>query len=75
MPPVIKEDACTLCGICQDVCPGDIIHLDAGVVEMVRYEDECQHCDICRVECPENAITIQFPWHYLHSPARTWDSR
>ncbi|MFC0527717.1 4Fe-4S dicluster domain-containing protein [Phytohabitans kaempferiae] len=68
MPPRIDPDVCTLCGKCQDVCPGDILHIDRGVGEMVRYPDECSHCDVCRVECPAGAIEIAFPWSLLQQP-------
>lgn len=61
MPPTIDPARCTLCGVCQDVCPGDILHIDGGIRRLVRYPDECQHCDICRLECPETAIQIIFP--------------
>jgi adenylylsulfate reductase, subunit B len=68
MPPVINPGRCTMCGVCQDVCPGDILYLDGGVADMVRYGDECSHCDVCRVECPAGAITIEFPWHMRQRP-------
>lgn len=81
MPPRIDESRCTLCGICQDVCPGDILHIDQGVANLVRYGDECSHCDVCRVECPAGAIEIEFPWHMRQRPIqvpvrkRTTDDR
>lgn len=81
MPPRIDESRCTLCGICQDVCPGDILHIDQGVANLVRYGDECSHCDVCRVECPAGAIEIEFPWHMRQRPIqvqvrkRTGDDR
>ena len=68
MPPRIDPELCTLCGVCQDVCPGDILYLDGGVSGMVRYGAECSHCDVCRVECPTGAITIEFPWHMRQRP-------
>lgn len=68
MPPRIDASRCNLCGVCQDVCPGDILHTSGGVAGLVRYPDECQHCDICRVECPEGAITIEFPWSMRQAP-------
>jgi adenylylsulfate reductase subunit B len=67
MPPTIDPARCTLCGVCQDVCPGDILHINRGINGLVRYPDECQHCDICRLECPETAIQIIFPvWMRQH---------
>lgn len=68
MPPRIDQSKCVLCGICQDVCPGDILHIDQGVQNMVRYPDECSHCDVCRVECPNGAIEIEFPWSMRQQP-------
>jgi adenylylsulfate reductase subunit B len=77
MPPRIDLARCNLCGVCQDVCPGDILHIDAGVENIVRYPAECSHCDVCRVECPEKAIEIIFPWSWLQSPVtvRSLESR
>ena len=68
MPPRINPALCDQCGICQDVCPGDILYVDRGIEEIVRYADECSHCDVCRVECPQGAIVIEFPWSMLQHP-------
>ena len=68
MPPVIDRDKCTLCGVCEDVCPGDIIYLDRGKAEMVRYGWECDHCAVCRIECPEDAIELVIPLDQLCAP-------
>jgi NAD-dependent dihydropyrimidine dehydrogenase PreA subunit len=68
MPPRIDPTKCTACGHCTDVCPGDILHLDAGIGRMVRYPDECSHCDVCRVECDAGAIEIEFPWWMRQRP-------
>ncbi|MFY1638038.1 4Fe-4S dicluster domain-containing protein [Solwaraspora sp. WMMB335] len=68
MAPRVNESLCSLCGICQDVCPGDILHIDRGVSELVRYPDECSYCDVCRVECPAGAIEIEFTWSMRQQP-------
>ncbi|MDT4892360.1 MAG: 4Fe-4S dicluster domain [Pseudonocardiales bacterium] len=68
MPPQIAADLCTSCGICQDVCPGDILHLPADSALQVRYPHECSHCGICRTECPTGAIEIRFAWNMLQPP-------
>ena len=65
MPPVINPKKCNLCGVCEDICPGDLIFLDKGKQYIVRYPWECDHCTICEMECPEKAITIVFPLDQL----------
>ena len=67
MPPQISSGRCTACGICQDVCPGDILYLRADRVE-VRYADECSNCGICQIECPSSAIEIRFGWNVKQPP-------
>jgi adenylylsulfate reductase, subunit B len=71
MPPVVDDERCALCGVCQDVCPGDILHIDGGIDGLVRYGDECQHCGICVIECPEDALSIRFPWEWLQTSNRS----
>lgn len=67
MPPRVRPDRCDGCGLCAQACPGDILHLVDGQLE-VRYPDECSHCGICRLECPQQAIEIQFDWTMLQPP-------
>jgi adenylylsulfate reductase subunit B len=68
MPPLINPKLCTLCGICAEVCPGDILYIDQGVAGFVRFPSECSHCDVCRAECPEGAIDMKFTWNMLQRP-------
>jgi len=65
MPPRIDPARCNLCGVCEEVCPGDILHVAGGKTGLVRYPLECSHCDVCRIECPTGAITLDFPWYML----------
>ena len=60
MPPVIAREFCTGCGICEDICPGDIISMD-GDQPKVTYQEECFHCGACLVDCPEGAISYRIP--------------
>jgi len=50
------ENACTLCGRCQDVCP-----VGAITVEQTLRIDEaaCTGCGACAAECPNQAITLR----------------
>ena len=67
MPPRVKTDRCVDCGLCAESCPGDILHLVDGHLE-VRYPDECSHCGVCQLECPQQAIEIAFDWTMLQPP-------
>ena len=61
MSAIIDADKCTGCGICEGICPGDIIYMsEDGAKAEVRYPDECWICGSCRMECPENAIIYAF---------------
>jgi adenylylsulfate reductase subunit B len=64
MPPVIDQEKCTVCGVCGEICPLDVIHTEGDKMD-VRYPDECWHCGACRQDCPTGAIAIEFPWIML----------
>ena len=59
MPPVIDDDKCNACGICDQNCPLDVLYLVEEKLE-VRYPYECWHCGACRQDCPTGAIEIEF---------------
>ena len=50
--PVTKEDKCTLCGVCADVCPTAAISIDHGVATKIEL---CIRCCACIKNCPEDA--------------------
>lgn len=60
MPPVIDQDKCDACGICDRHCPLDVFFMEEKVLE-VRYPKECWHCGACRQDCPKDAVKIEFP--------------
>ncbi len=62
MAATIDSERCNGCGLCEPVCPGDIIFTDeaSGLAE-VRYPDECWFCGACLAECPTEAISYSFP--------------
>ncbi len=62
MPAVIDDSKCTGCGICDEICPGDIIYMsEDGSKAVIRYPEECWNCGSCRIECPEDVISYIFP--------------
>ena len=68
MPPVMDEAKCDLCGLCEEVCPLDILFLDRGKRHLVKYPKECTHCGICVTECPTGALKLVFPPDLLSAP-------
>ncbi|MDP2916968.1 MAG: 4Fe-4S binding protein [Dehalococcoidia bacterium] len=69
MPPVINEEKCNACGICADICPGDVL----GMVEcqpQVLYPDECAHCGACFLDCPQDAIRFHIPLPMILATSR-----
>ncbi|MBI2866593.1 MAG: 4Fe-4S binding protein [Chloroflexi bacterium] len=68
MPPVIDQQKCNLCGLCEEVCPHDVLYMDKGKQHIVRYPQDCDLCDVCRWECPENAISLDFPLSIISNP-------
>lgn len=59
MPPVIHEEKCNGCALCDRYCPLDVIHME-GLLPQVRYPEECWHCGVCRQVCPKEAVSIVF---------------
>lgn len=46
------EDHCTLCKVCEIVCPVDNIKVGCKV----NFEGQCIRCYACTQNCPSNAI-------------------
>ncbi len=52
--PVIDVDKCTLCGLCEKVCP----YFALQCKEQVEVsEEDCFGCGLCQTKCPSKAIS------------------
>jgi NAD-dependent dihydropyrimidine dehydrogenase PreA subunit len=65
LPTIIIDHAKCIadkgCRTCIDVCPTDILALDAtGKVHMAY--DECWYCLPCEHDCPTKAIKVEIPY-------------
>ena len=59
MPQVeINTTACTGCGVCVEICPTDVLRLDAEGKPVAAYEQDCQGCFLCEWDCAAHAIRI-----------------
>ncbi|MEO3994093.1 MAG: DNA-directed RNA polymerase subunit D, partial [Desulfurococcaceae archaeon TW002] len=54
----IKEELCTLCGKCVEVCPRNALVMESSKVR--TYEERCILCRQCIRQCPTDAIELGF---------------
>lgn len=54
--PKVDMDVCTLCGVCEPMCPGAAITIADTVMMDVKL---CIHCCACIKICPVSALSIQ----------------
>lgn len=62
---------CTGCGICDLVCPADVIHMEDAPVGMeveglaqrrplpvIKFREHCITCFSCEIFCPERIVDV-----------------
>ncbi len=54
--PVIDQDKCQMCGMCETVCPDDAVRVTESDYR-IDY-DYCKGCGLCAHECPAEAISM-----------------
>lgn len=57
--PHVNDKDCTLCGICVNVCPAEVMTKDKRII--IDY-DRCIRCYCCQEMCPEGAISPRDGW-------------
>ena len=57
MPTFVYMTRCDGCGMCVDICPSDIMHIDPKLRRAVNIEPNmCWECYSCVKACDQNAI-------------------
>jgi ferredoxin len=50
---------CTRCGLCDPVCPADVIHIEEPDGEpVIRFREHCVTCFNCEIFCPTSCINV-----------------
>ena len=57
----LNEDQCTLCGICEKVCPTNAIEINQENQQLQFQREQCIGCTLCQDVCFRNAITFLTP--------------
>jgi NAD-dependent dihydropyrimidine dehydrogenase PreA subunit len=55
---IINQAACVGCKVCMEICPPDVLGMDANQKAYVVHPQDCQFCFLCVFDCPVDAITI-----------------
>jgi adenylylsulfate reductase subunit B len=62
MAIVIDEKTCNSCGLCVELCPGDLLALDPKTKKAFIWDNsDCWNCLVCVKHCPVRAITLKLP--------------
>lgn len=60
MPTYTDMTRCDACGECVDICPSDIMHIDATYRRSFNVEPNfCWECYSCVKYCPHQAIDVR----------------
>ena len=54
----IDKKACISCKICEMICPGDVIVMDAESKAEIKYAQDCWTCFSCEMACPVKAVDV-----------------
>lgn len=55
----VDLETCIDCGICEKVCPVDVIYMDPKTKKpILKYIDHCITCFNCEIDCPVGAIDV-----------------
>ena len=64
-------EKCTGCGICDAVCPADVIHMEpvplaaavsglhgVTLLPAIKFREHCITCFSCEIFCPEGIVDV-----------------
>ena len=54
---VLSQETCVGCGVCEQVCPHQVLRLHSKKATIVDL-DACMECGACASNCPVSAIEV-----------------
>ena len=64
----IEIEKCTGCGVCDAVCPADVIHMEPAptmpelpqtrLLPVIKFREHCITCFSCEIFCPEQIVDV-----------------
>jgi Pyruvate/2-oxoacid:ferredoxin oxidoreductase delta subunit len=67
----IEIEKCTGCGVCDAVCPADVIHMEpspgpseitglhrTNLLPVIKFREHCITCFSCEIFCPEHIVDV-----------------
>ena len=57
--PVIDAKKCVLCGLCVEICPENVLAIEADAL-VYANPDSCTMCAACESICPENVVACYY---------------
>jgi Pyruvate/2-oxoacid:ferredoxin oxidoreductase delta subunit len=67
----IDLDKCTGCGVCDIVCPADVIYMEladesgpiaglrqTNLLPVIKFREHCITCFNCEIFCPEHIVDV-----------------
>ncbi len=75
MPPKLDKEKCDGCKaeketLCEQICPGDLMTLNADQKAYCRMARDCWDCMSCVKACPKGALETRMPYQLGYHVAR-----
>ena len=55
----LSEDKCIGCGLCLEVCPHAVFHMNGRRKAEIENRDRCMECGACSRNCPSGALFVR----------------
>lgn len=53
------REGCVACGVCDMICPNDVIRTDGTGYPYIAYPQDCTGCRLCQERCAFEVIDVK----------------